>query len=148
MRKIITILLFTIIFSSISFGQVETDYSKTLKKMFEVSGTDESFAAAINQMFVMYEQQYPSIDKEVWTEFKNEFLKTSIDDLVDMLVPVYEKYLTISDIEEMIKFYQTPVGEKYAKSTPLIMTESMQVGQQWGLKIGEKFQEKFKQIEK
>ena len=62
-----------------------------------------------------------------------------------MLVPVYLKYMTKEDLEEMIKFYQTPVGSKFAKSTPLIMQESMQVGQKWGMKIGEDFKKKMKE---
>lgn len=63
-----------------------------------------------------------------------------------MLAPVYIKYMTIEDLKEMKIFYQIPVGKKYAISSPMIMQESMQVGQQWGKKLGEdvikKLQEK------
>ena len=44
--------------------------------------------------------------------------------------------MTLEDLKEIIRFYQTPVGQKFAKSTPLIMQESMQIGQQWGMKLG------------
>jgi hypothetical protein len=47
--------------------------------------------------------------------------------------------------EKIIEFYQTPVGKKYAEKTPLIMQESMQVGQQWGMKIGQEFQNKLQE---
>jgi hypothetical protein len=76
---------------------------------------------------------------------EKEFLKTSLDDLVDMLVPVYSKHLTLDDLQKIIDFYQTPAGKKYAEKTPLIMQESMQIGQQWGMKIGQKFQEKLQE---
>ena len=52
---------------------------------------------------------------------------------------------TKEDLEEFIKFYQTPVGKKFAKNTPFIMQESMQIGQQWGMKIGENFKNKMKE---
>ncbi|MEC8831971.1 MAG: DUF2059 domain-containing protein [Bacteroidota bacterium] len=45
----------------------------------------------------------------------------------------------------MIQFFETPVGKKYAASTPLILQESMQVGQQWGMKIGQDFQRKLQE---
>ena len=48
-------------------------------------------------------------------------------------------------MEEMIKFYQTPVGQKYANSSPMIMQESMQIGQQWGMKLGQEFTKKLKE---
>lgn len=75
-------------------------------------------------------------------EFEEEFAKTSIDDLTEMLVPVYKKYMTKEDLKELIEFYETPVGRKFAEYTPIIMQESMQIGQQWGLKIGQDFERK------
>jgi uncharacterized protein len=145
MKKIISILTFSIVFFVFSFGQTDEDYTKTLKEMFKVSGTEESYQAVVKQMFGMFRQQSPNVDLNIWTELEKEFSKTSIDDLVKLQVPVYKKYLTQGDIEEMIKFYKTPVGQKYAKSTPLIMQESMQVGQQWGLKLGEEIAKKLKE---
>lgn len=136
MKKVIAILTFSIAVFSFSFGQVNDDYSKTLKEMYKVSGSEESYQAAIQQMFAIFKQQKTNVDDEFWTEFENEFSKTSINDLVDMLAPVYIKYLTLEDLKEIIRFYQTPVGQKFAKSTPLIMQESMQIGQQWGMKLG------------
>lgn len=145
MKKIISILTLLLVFTTISFGQVDTNYRKTLKKMFEVSGTEESYKTVITQLITMFKQQYSDVSDEIWDELANEFLKTSLNDLVDMLVPIYKKYLTQNDLEELIKFYYTPVGKKFAKNTPLIMQESMQVGQQWGVKIGQEFKKKMKE---
>ncbi|MCK4677882.1 MAG: DUF2059 domain-containing protein [Bacteroidales bacterium] len=145
MKKIISILTLLLVFTTISFGQVDTNYSKTLKKMFEVSGTEESYKAIITQLITMFKQQYSDVSAEIWDELANEFVKTSLNDLVDMLVPIYKKYLTQNDLEELIKFYHTPVGKKFAKNTPLIIQESMQVGQQWGVKMGQEFEKKMKE---
>jgi len=146
MKKIISLLIFWIAFFALSFGQVNDEYSKTLKEMFRVSGSEETYQAAVKQMFEMFRQQKTNVDEEVWVEFENEFSKTSINDLVDMLAPVYFKYMSQEDLKELIRFYQTPVGQKFANSTPLIMQESMQIGQQWGMKLGQeitmKLQEK------
>ncbi|WP_299099453.1 DUF2059 domain-containing protein [uncultured Winogradskyella sp.] len=145
MRKVLTVFSFLILFSTSAFGQVETDYAKTLRKMFEVSGTEQTFQTVIKQMFSMFKQQYSAVDAETWEELEAEFSDTSLDDLTAMLVPVYEKYMTEADLKELIKFYESPVGQKFAKSTPLITQESMQIGQQWGMAIGEKFAEKMRE---
>ena len=143
MKNVIFMVIVSVFSLTISFGQTD-NYQGTLKKMFEVSGTQESFKASIKQMFVMFKQQNANVPDSLWAEFQNEFLKTSIDDIVTMLSPVYQKYLTQNDLEKIINFYQTPVGKKYAENTPLLMRESMQVGQQWGMKIGQDFQKKLK----
>ncbi|ASB49371.1 DUF2059 domain-containing protein [Alkalitalea saponilacus] len=127
-------------FASITaFGQEDSEYSNTLKKMFEVSGTEASYQTAIKQMISMFKHQYPDVKAEIWMELEEEFLKTSMDELTEMLVPVYYKYMSIGDLQDIIKFYESPAGLKFAESTPLIMEESMQIGQAWGMKLGQEF---------
>lgn len=138
----ITLLLFV---SITVFGQVDKEYNETLKRMFVVSGSEKSYQAVIKQMFTMFKQQYSDVESDMWSDLENEFSKTSLNDLTKMLVPVYSKYMTLEDLKELIKFYETPVGKKFAKNTPLIMLESMQIGEQWGMKVGQDFEKKMKE---
>ncbi len=140
MKKILSVLLVLLAFNSISIAQAQDDnYSATLETMFKVAGTEETYKSVILQMFDMFKQQYPDVDKAVWSDMQDEFIQTSLSDLVVMLAPIYKKYMTKADLEGVIAFYNSPVGKKFAKNTPLITQESMQVGQEWGMKIGEKF---------
>jgi len=144
MKKIAGMILLSLFTTTFSFSQSSPAYSTKIKTMFEVSGTAVSYKAAIKQMFTMFKQQKTNVPDSVWVEFEGEFMNTSLDDLVSMLEPVYAKHLTLDDLNQMIAFYQTPIGKKFAEKTPMITTESMQVGQQWGMKIGREFQEKLK----
>ncbi len=145
MKKVLAIaLLFYVSLTSFA-QQADDEYKSTLNHMFKVSGTEQAYQAAIQQMFSMYKQQYTNVDASVWEEFEKEFSKTSIDDLTEMLVPVYQKYMTVDDLKGLIEFYETPLGKKYASNSPMIMQESMQIGQQWGMKLGQEFAEKMKE---
>ncbi|MDA3816402.1 MAG: DUF2059 domain-containing protein [Prolixibacteraceae bacterium] len=143
-KRIFTISLL-IILSLTVFGQSDKEYSKTLKQMFEVSGTVESYQTAIKQMFTIFKQQYSDVESDVWNDLEKEFSKTSLNELTEMFAPVYSKYMTLEDLQELIKFYETPVGKKFANSAPQIMQESMQIGKQWGVKIGQDFEKKMKE---
>lgn len=44
------------------------------------------------------------------------------------MADVYLKYFTVNDIKELIKFYQTPVGQKFVKNQSQIMLESAEIG--------------------
>jgi uncharacterized protein len=144
MKKLIVIVSILIIPFGETFAQADS-YKVTLKKMLEVAGSEESFKTAIKQMFGMFKQQHSNVPDAFWEEAEKEFSETSMDELVDMLSPVYQKYMTEADLKKIIEFYQTPVGKKYAEKTPLIMQESMQVGQQWGMKVGQKIQARLKE---
>lgn len=130
------------------FAQSENSYRQTLKQMFEATGTEEAYKVVINQMITMFKEQYPEMGTEEWDNLEKEFLKTSLNDLTEMLVPVYKKYFTEADLKEMIAFYNSPVGKKFAQTSPMIMKESMVIGQEWGRKIGEDFAKKIEQKSK
>ena len=61
-------------------------------------------------------------------EVSNELDKESYYDLV---VPIYQKYFTPDDIEELVAFYKSSVGRKLISVTPNIMKETGQAGQEW-----------------
>lgn len=144
MKRTLSILAFFMLFSFSSFAQNDKAYENTLSEMFQVSGSEETFKVAINQILAAYKGQYPQVSAEIWTEMEAEFQKASMDELVVMLAPAYQKHLTQKDLQELIKFYKTPIGTKFAKKTPLLTREAMQVGQQWGMKIGQDFAAKMK----
>ncbi len=48
-----------------------------------------------------------------------------IDEIVDAIIPVYQSHLTKTDIEEIIRFYASPVGQKLLREQPQMMQEGM-----------------------
>lgn len=139
------LLVSILLISATAFGQITDSYKSTLKQMMKASGSEATFGVAIKQIVGMLKAQKTNVPDNIWTEFEAEFSKASMDELVDMLAPVYYKHLTEDDLKKMLDFYNTPVGKKYAEKTPLITQESMQVGQQWGMQMGSKFAEKLKE---
>jgi hypothetical protein len=61
------------------------------------------------------------------SEDKKEELKRvlDLDDVMNELVPVYDQYFTAQDLQELIAFYESPLGQKVLKTAPLILKDSM-----------------------
>ncbi|MDR3238161.1 MAG: DUF2059 domain-containing protein, partial [Spirochaetia bacterium] len=119
MKKTIIALIFffsTIQFSYAGSAAADLEYAKTLKLLFSVSGTQEVYATAIKQLIEALREQHPEMSAELWAGIEKEFFDISLTDLVDMLIPAYQKYFTINYLKEIIKFYNTPVGRKYAQN--------------------------------
>lgn len=142
MKKII--LSLTIVFASTAIFAQDATYKKSIKELFKLSNTYEAYDMAIEQMINMYKQQKPNIPAEVWDDMEKEFKASAKKELVDKLVPVYYKHLTQTDVDGIIAFYKSEAGKKYADKTPIITSESMEVGQAWGMQIGLKLAEKIK----
>lgn len=56
--------------------------------------------------------------------------------LVELAVPIYDKYLSHEEVRGLIEFYQTPLGQKTLKVLPTMITELQQAGRKWGEDLG------------
>jgi hypothetical protein len=45
-------------------------------------------------MFLMFRQQQSDVPPEIWDDLEKELNKTSMNDLISMLIPVYIKHLS------------------------------------------------------
>lgn len=76
------------------------------------------------------------------------FASLPLDDMIEAIVPIYQKHLTKSDLEAVTAFYSSPAGQKILKELPAIMSESMQAGGEIGRKaFGAKSKELEQQME-
>jgi hypothetical protein len=57
-------------------------------------------------------------------------------DLINLVVPVYDKYLSDDDIKGLIQLYQTPIGRKVIEVLPKVAAESQAAGAKWGEQLG------------
>jgi hypothetical protein len=66
--------------------------------------------------------------------FDDIFKTLPIDEMVNAIVPIYQKHLTKADLTAITAFYSTPAGQKILKEMPAIMSEAMQAGGEIGRK--------------
>jgi hypothetical protein len=48
------------------------------------------------------------------------------DEILDSMVPVYQKHLTKGDVDALVVFYGSPTGQKILREMPSITAEAMQ----------------------
>lgn len=133
LRSIIGIAI--VLSSSFTHGQ-NAAYQNALKDYLKATGSMQAFGVALDQMVDMQKQSNTSgLSDSFWNELRDE-MALSLNDLVDMLAPLYEKHLTIEDLNNVTAFYRSPAGKKMAEVTPAILQESMQVGAKWGEAVG------------
>ena len=142
--KLFTVVIFSFAMNISSFAQADKSYRKTLTKLFEVSGSIETAQSAVNQMFIYFKEEFEDVDTEIWIEMQELFSEDAIRLFTKKLTPVYFKYFTEKDLKALIDFYESRVGQKYAEYNPLVVQESMQIGQEWGEEMA---QELIKRLE-
>jgi hypothetical protein len=58
---------------------------------------------------------------------EDSFSEISFDELINAIVPVYQRHLSKNDIDSILAFYASPAGQKLLGEQPAIMRESMEV---------------------
>jgi uncharacterized protein len=76
-------------------------------------------------------------------DFEKELLGSiNANELVDLIVPIYDRHFSEADVDGMLAFYRSPLGRRLTKALPEISAESQRVGQKWGQDLGRKVGQK------
>jgi hypothetical protein len=141
-KSLAVLILFCV---SVSAAQAQDTYEKKVHQYLEATGAMKGFKVAMKGMMDAFKKSKSDIPSDVWDELEKEFLGTTLDDLVNLLAPIYKQHLSEADLDDVIKFYKSPVGMKMAEKTPIITQQSMQAGMEWGQKLGAKVAERLKE---
>ena len=147
---------FVFVASALLFSMnVYSDEAKNadILKLIEASGG----MASGEQMAGLFTNQMTQVLRASGTEIPPEVLNAMpqaimaiiserMPELAKMIVPVYAKHFTHEEVSEMLAFYESDVGRKLAGKLPAIMSESSQLGQQWGMSIGPEIQRRIMEI--
>jgi len=107
-----------------------TEEQKNIKRLVELTRVDLIVKDITMETIKKLEFSFPQVSPDVIREFIN---RVDTDKAVeDILVPIYERYFSPSEIEELLRFYESPVGKKMMTVRPQIMQEAIGAVQQWG----------------
>jgi hypothetical protein len=100
-----------------------------VRELMQVMNVPGQFTVMNNQMASMMSQQLPCVSADYW---KNYIDKSGQEQLLTAMIPAYQHYFTADEVEGLIKFYKSPLGQKLVAQMPATMAEAAQSGQQWG----------------
>ena len=87
----------------------------------------------------------PDFEERMGRMLNDLYKEIPFDQMFDLMVPVYQKHLTKGDIDSIVAFYSTPVGQKLIRELPAMTQESMQAMMPFMQKYMTKMQERVRQ---
>jgi len=103
-----------------------------IHKLLDMVGSVKIALDNMDQMMGTFKTTMPQVPLEFWDNFRS---KVKGEDLVKLIVPIYDKHFSYQEIQGLIQFYGTPVGQKFIKTLPAISQESSEAGRKWGERI-------------
>ena len=131
----------TFLVSSQAMAEAEPATEDSIRELIRVTKADAMGDQIVSQMFERYKTMRPEIPGEFWDRLYSKFDMT---ELVDLMIPVYQKYLTEEEVLGLIEFNKTPLGQKMIAINPPMMAESVEIGMNWGARVGEQVVEELR----
>ncbi|HCA08016.1 DUF2059 domain-containing protein [Chryseobacterium sp.] len=134
MRKLTTIV--SLFAGTFAFSQASE--AKVLE-LIKVMGVDKMAISGMQQQV----QEIKKSSSDISDEFFDEFMaEVTTEKITELYLPIYSKYYSESEVDDLIRFYKSPVGQKTLSVLPAIMKESIDAGQKMGKEIALKVKEK------
>ena len=100
-------------------GAINPDKKALILKFIDVFGTRQ---ALINNFETMIQQ----IEKDKPDEAQKIRDRVKVDEIIDRLLPIYDRNFSADDLKSFIAFYSSPEGQKLIGTIPELMKESVQ----------------------
>ncbi|HET9837368.1 MAG TPA: DUF2059 domain-containing protein [Candidatus Angelobacter sp.] len=124
-------------------GAVDPAKAADIRRLLEVSGAkkimEDTMAAMSDTIRPMLVGSLPPgeyREKLVDLFFAKFKSKANLNEMLDMAVPVYDKYFSQEEIRGLVRFYETPLGQKAISTMPQLMNDLRSMGQKWGEQLG------------
>lgn len=106
---------------------------RDIRRAIELSRSAQIAVEMLDTLLARFAVAVPGEPEGYWEKYRDPVLvEELVASLVDLMVPLYDKYYTHDDIRQLIAFYDSPIGRKMIEVTPLMTRESLEVGELWG----------------
>lgn len=137
-RRVVLVILVALAIGAPAAAQrapVNPATAATIRRLLELTGAAKLALQSMEQMVPSQRAVNPQVPAAFWDAFLAH-ARRDVSQLVDSLVPVYAAHFTKAELDELVRFYESPIGRRMSAVQPMITQESMQAGQRWGARIG------------
>ena len=135
-KKIITVFLLVLLWGTVNPVYSETEKERDIKRLLEVSGILDRLSymqeSLLNNVSMMVTAPFPKVPDAFWGEFNQLIGKKEMDDLIDRVIPVYDKHMSHETIKKLITMFKTPFWDEWKEKMPQISREAGVIGSEWG----------------
>ena len=98
------------------FVDITPEKAQLILKLMDINGTHAALENQLNQIVARSSSQDAQKVKDL----------VNVNDILKQLVPVYDRYYSEEDLKDLIAFYESPLGQKVMRVTPLLMKDTLQ----------------------
>lgn len=132
-------------FATSAHADVAPEKQAEIEKMLKLTGMEKLMDQMKVQMISSFKSSGNGLPDSFWENFEK---KMNVNELLKMIIPIYDKHYSVEEIKAINAFYESPIGKKVLATLPAVMEESMKAGQEWGAKIAQQVADEVEKAKK
>jgi uncharacterized protein len=121
--------------SALAEKKVDPEKEKAIRKLIALTHAERTMLEGMKVGLDAQKKAQPDIPEVFWDEFIKQ-ATNNIGEFVTILVAVHDRHYTKEQIDQMIAFFETPLGRMMAEKQPAIALETVGAAERWGMKMG------------
>jgi hypothetical protein len=110
-----------------------------VRELLRLTGSVNVGFQMVDKILDTFERSMPQVPKEVWSGFREE---CDPRELEDAIAPLYLASFTAPELDELLAFYRSPVGEKLLRKQPEIFRASSEAARKWAADLTYRLRER------
>lgn len=128
------IVAFPPVITAQSDPQVDPRKAAVVRQLLDATHAADGVLGAIETQLPTMRAANPAFPPVFWERFLAQ-ARNRRPEFIATLVPLYARAFELSELEELVRFYSSPVGRRLLEVQPGLTRESVQAGQAWAARI-------------
>ena len=121
--------------SALADRTVDPAKERAIRKLIALTHAERTMLEGMKVGLDAQKKAQPEIPAVFWEQFMKR-ATDSIGEFVTILVGVHDRNYTKEQIDQMIAFFETPLGRMMAEKQPAVALETVSAAERWGMKMG------------
>lgn len=103
----------------------------TVRRLLQLTGSTEAVVRSMEAVIPGQRTANPQIPPAFWDAFIAR-VRHDLPQLVDSFVPSYTARFTQAELDQLVQFYESPLGKHLIAVQPDMFQEGVEMGRRWG----------------
>jgi hypothetical protein len=121
--------------SALAEKKVDPEKERAIRKLIALTHAERTMLDGMKVGLDAQKKAQPQIPAVFWEEFIKR-ATDNIGEFVTILVGVHDRHYSKEQIDQMIAFFETPLGRMMAEKQPAVALETVGAAERWGMKMG------------
>jgi hypothetical protein len=121
--------------SALAEKKVDPAKEQSIRRLIEITNASQTMLDGMKVGLDAQKKAQPEIPDVFWDAFIKH-VTANIGDFVTVLVGVHDRHYTKEQIDQMIAFFETPLGRMMSEKQPAVALETVAAAERWGMKMG------------